>query len=373
MRAVTGARFGVDLYLRLAAERAGDVVCSPWSVLVALAMLAQGARGTTAQEILAALDAQDAGELATRVGRVEQALGQRTADLASAGSLWGQRGIRWEAAFLEVLQREFGAGLREVDYARTEEARLAINAWASERTHERIPEIIPEGLLTPASRLTLVNALYFKAAWATPFSEHATRPQEFHRLDGSVVTVPMMSGDRTVGHAAGPGWVAIDLPYLDDELAMAVVVADTGRFPELEQGLTGAWLSSLLTSFTPGRVSVGLPRWTTRSGAELRESLAALGIRAAFDPSAADFTEMTTQEPLFVSAALHESFVAVDEAGTEAAAVTALLMGRSAVPAPPPRTVVADRPFLYVVHDRPTGTPLFIGRVVDPGTPEPVS
>lgn len=370
--------FSADLYARLAGEAAGDFVCSPYSVFVALGMLAQGARGGTAAEILAALGARDAGELATGIGALERALKQRPAelrrygaeperiDLASASRLWGHRGVRWEPAFLDVLEREFGSGLHQVDHGRPEQARRVINAWASEQTRERIPEILPEGLLTSRTRLASTNALSFKAPWAKPFWENATGPEAFHRLDGSTVAVPMMRVECTAGYAEGPGWVAADLPYQKDEFAMAVVVAEAGRFAELERGLTGAWLGGLLSSFEAGRVGVRMPRWTTRSGADLGRPLAALGVAAAFDPLLADFSGMTTQERLFVSAAVHEGFVAVDEGGTEAAAVTTIAVGVVSAPPPPDHTVVADRPFLYVVHDRPTGTPLFIGRVVDP-------
>ncbi len=178
-----------------------------------------------------------------------------------------------------------------------------------------------------------------------------------------------MRGTVPAGFAKGAGWTAVDLRYARGELAMAVVLPDRGRFAEVEQALDGTWLAKPLTGFAtdpgPGVVRVGLPRWTTRTQAELGEALQALGIRTAFT-DAADLSGITTAEPLTVSAVVHEGFIGVDENGTEAAAATApVMVATSAQPADPP-TLIADRPFLYVVHDLPTGTPLFVGRVLDP-------
>lgn len=378
--------FTAEVYRTLAATQRGNLVCSPFSVAMALGMTVQGARGATAGELLAALhgpagtpleasravarrlNALDVA-LAARAGTVKLADGSTgEVALSSANSLWGQRDLVWEKEFLDLLARNFGTGMHQVDYrTATEQARTAINGWVSEQTRERIPELIARGVLDADSRLTLVNALYLKAPWQIPFQKEATRPAPFTRLDSSTVQAPQMTATIAAGYAAGPGWVAARLPYADGRLAMTVVLPDAGRFAAIEKQLDGAWLAAVHPAMQQTQVQVGLPRWTTRSQASLRDVLEQLGIRQAFT-DAADFSGMTTQERLQISAVVHEAFVAVDEAGTEAAAATAVVMRVTGAPVDPAR-LIADRPFLYLIHDNAAGavpTPLFIGRVLDP-------
>jgi len=371
--------FTADLYREIAAGAGeSNVVCSPYSVAVALGMTVQGARGATERQMLDVLHAGDAASLASGLNGIDAALARRPrevavagepdrVDLAAANALWVQDGVAWRPELLDVLAREFGAGLRTVDYrTQPEPARQAINAWVAERTRERIPQLIAPGLVDRETRLTLVNALWFKAPWRVPFEPYATRPQPFHRLDGSRVDAELMRAEVRAGYVAGAGWQAVVLGYAGEELAMSVVVPDAGRFADVERS-AGTWLPRVLGAHAPERVALSLPRWTSRTGAELTEPLTRLGMPAAFDDDHADFTGFGGDEPLKIGAVVHEGFVAVDEAGTEAAAATAVMMVRAAgLPSPPPRTLVVDRPFLYVIHDVPTRTPLFVGRVLDP-------
>lgn len=376
--------FGVDLYPRIAAAQPGNVAFSPFSVAVALAMTRVGAAGRTAKEMDAVLHASDpavlaAGmnaltlHLAALAGPRRAAVG-RTAQVAldTANSLWGQRGIHWEQPFLDVLARDYGAGVRLVDYEHAADAaRVAINAWTSARTHQRIPQLVPVGRLDAGTRLVLVNAVYLKAPWNVPFEKAATAPGSFTRADGSQVAVPMMSGSLAAArYVTGPGWQAVELPYAGRELAMTVLVPDPGRFPAVA-GASGSGvlradaLHRVLTAGGPVEGQLRLPRWKFRTQVSLEGMLAALGMPSAFG-GAADFSRMTTQEKLAISVVAHEAFVAVDEAGTEAAAATAVALGVSARADGPSVNLVVDRPFLFVIHDTRTATPLFIGRVTDP-------
>jgi serine protease inhibitor len=376
--------FTAELYGQLARTAPGNVACSPYSVAVALAMTLQGAGGATAAELRDVLQADDGERLAAGLGELGAVLATRArkhfplpgevpprVELAAANSLWGQADVVWAPAFLDLLARHFGAGMRPVDFrGAAEPARLAINEWVRDLTRERIPELLQPGLVDVETRLVLVNALYLKAPWQAPFTRALTRPQPFTRLDGSAVEAPMMRDEkRGVGYATGPGWAAVDLPYMGRELAMAVIVPDAGRFADVERAMDGPWLDNVLSSFARSfAVDVGLPRWTTRTPALLNDALSELGMPTAFGPRA-DFGRMTTRGPdLLIDAVVHETFVAVDEDGTEAAAATAVAMRTVAAFLDPP-SLVADRPFLYVIHDVPTRTPLFIGRVTDPTTP----
>jgi serpin B len=369
--------FSADLYGSIAGSSGANLVCSPYSVALALGMTVQGARGSTAEQVLDVLHSTDAAALGAGLNAIDLALASRSGtipgpqgeparlvELASANSLWGQRGVHWQQPFLDVLARDFGTGMRVVDYAKAEAARSAINTWVSKQTRHRIPELVPSRVLTADTRLTLVNALYLKAPWQSPFDPALTRKAPFHRLNASSVSADLMQSTTATGFADGPGWRAVQLPYAKRQLAMTVVIPDTGRFAEVEKAITGEWLTGLLTGFRPEPVDVRLPRWTIRTQAGLTDVLAGLGMPVAFT-EAADFSGMTSEEPLQISAVIHEGFITVDESGTEAAAATAVVM-RAMGAMLPSRTVVADRPFLYLIHDLPTGTPIFVGRVLDP-------
>jgi serine protease inhibitor len=370
--------FSAELFAAVAGSSKANLICSPYSVAVALGMTVQGARGTTARQILDVLHADAAPELAGGLNAVDLALSTRSGtvpgvnggkddrvELSAANSLWGQGGLQWQQPFLDVLARDFGTGMRVVDYGAAEAARVTINAWVSRQTRTRIPELVPNGVIDADTRLTLVNALYFKAPWLTPFETDQTRTAPFHRLDGSTVSTDLMNTSAISRYTSGPGWAAVDLPYALDKLALAVVVPDIGRFAEVEKSLTGDWLTKLLSGFQPVPVQIGLPRWKVRSQIELGDGLAGLGMPVAFT-DAADFSGMTTQERLEIAAVVHEGYIAVDEAGTEAAAATAVVMRAASGMVAPPRSVIADRPFIYVIHDLPTGATLFVGRVLDP-------
>ncbi|MBL7496580.1 serpin family protein [Frankia sp. CNm7] len=370
--------FTADLYRRAAAEP-GNQVCSPYSVAVALGMTRAGARGRTAEEMDAVLhtpagpEALHAGlnalalHVEGRAGEFEQhddSVAEIVLDVAN--SLWGQRNLPWEQPFLDLLARYYGTGMRIVDYVdqqAREGAAKEINAWVSERTHERIPELVASGDLTELTRLVLVNAIYLRAPWLTPFQE--AQPAPFTRADGSVVQAPTMSlVAAQLGYATGPGWQAVDIPYVGGQLAMAVVLPDPGRLAAVEAGLDGSALRGLLTGFRPAMVDLDLPRWKFRRRAYLGEPLEALGMRTAFTGDA-DLSGMTTAEHLLIDKVIHEAFIAVDEQGTEAAAATAVI-ARALSAVATEAHVTVDRPFLFVIHDRETAAPLFVGRVVDP-------
>jgi serpin B len=370
--------FTTDLYREAARATRDNLVLSPYSVFVALAMTRNGARGTTAEEMDAVLHSPGPGRLdpgtnaltahvATRAGRrrgADRAEGR--VGIAVASSLWGQQGTAWRREFLDALAQEYGTGMHLVDYRTdAERARRRINAWTSEHTDGKILDLVPEGALYGLTRLVLVNAIHFKAPWEEPF-ESGTTTRPFRLLDGGRVDVELMSqAFRRADYAEGDGWVAARLPYLGRELAMALVVPDD--LAAFEEGLDGGSLADLLGSLRPvGPVQVDMPRWDFRSRVALKDTLQALGMPTAFEEHRADFTGMTTDQQLLIDQVLHEALVVVDEKGTEAAAATAVVIRTLSAPARPPRSVVADRPYLFVIHDVATATPLFIGRVTDP-------
>ncbi len=337
------------LYAALAAAP-GNLALSPHSVAVALNLTAYGARGRTRDEILAVVD-----------GAGQPVDGTEWVELSSANRLFGQEGLAWQPDLADLLA--------EVDYADPEAARRVINEWTSAQTHGRIPEIVPEGVLDTESLLVLVNALYLKAAWAEPFQATATADADFHLADGTVARVPTMLGYVGAQVGAGEGWRSARLAYVGGTLAMTLVLPDPGRMAEVEALVAERGWSTVLDATAYERLQLRLPRFTVRASARLRELLISLGMATAFGDDA-DFSGLTTDEQLKISEVLHQTFVAVDELGTEAAAATAVAMQRATGMPVEPVPFVVDRPFLFAVHAQshtvPDGTPLFLGRVVDP-------
>ena len=366
--------FGLDLY-RAVAKGQTNVVLSPTSIALALAMARAGARGQTAAEMDRVMRGLASDEHAGWLNALDQALAARSGtfkddsgqDLAVAlrivNAPFAQQGMPLEKAYLEALASRYGAGLRLVDYvAATEAARKQINGWVDGETEHRIPELLASGVLTPDSRLTLVNAIYLRAPWLTAFSAEATKPEAFTRADGSTVEVPMMSTSAAMRHAAGTGWRAVEIPYIGDSLAMTVIVPDD--LAAYEQALTAEQLTSITAALAETQVALTLPKFSIETKAELADVLAALGMPSAFDERA-DFSGITTAEKLEISDVIHQANIDVDEKGTEAAAATAVVMRATAMPAEPV-TVRVDRPFLFALRDVPTGAILFLGRVADP-------
>jgi serine protease inhibitor len=369
--------FGLDLF---AAVRAGapasNIVLSPTSVAIALAMARAGARGQTATQMDTVLYSLGADDHAAAINALDAALNGRSgtfraADgqqheltLAVANAPFAQRDYAWEQSFLDALASRFGAGVRLVDYKTDAEgARQQINAWVADQTRQRIPELIGQGVLDDLTRVVLVNAIYLKAPWAWPFQSEATADGPFTRLDGSTVTVPMMGQTNPFPYAAGDGWRAVELPYVDGNLALTLILPDD--FGSFASSFDVSQLEEIATSLAEQEVDVMLPRFSFETKADLVPVLTALGMPNAFVLGTADFSGITSEEPLYISSVIHQANISVDEQGTEASAATEVAIAAGAAPGGPPQ-VHLDRPFLFALRDRDTGAVLFLGQVIDP-------
>ena len=375
--AVTGATsvdaFGFDLYRKMAATP-GNLVFSPASVALALAMAEPGARGETAAQMDAVLHIGSGASGGNGLGALDGALGNvsgqfpdaegvaRDVTLRIANATFGQSGMPIQQAYLDALASRFGAGLRLVDYSHDAAgACKLIDDWVGDQTEKRIPKLLDQ--LDPATRLVLVNAIYLKAPWLEPFVKEATADADFTLLDGKTVRVPMMSDASVRDYAAGAGWQAADLAYVGGSLAMTVVVPDD--LASFEKGLDAATFAAIEKAMQPTSMDLAMPRFTTETKMELKDILAALGMPLAMDPDRADFSGITSAERLVITHVVHQANISVDEKGTEAAATTAVVMA-TATAAPVRVNLRLDRPFVFAIRDTKTGAILFLGRIVDP-------
>ena len=367
--------FAFDLYQLLRQEN-NNVFFSPYSISQALAMTYAGARGDTEKQMSDTLHfvlSQD------RLHPVFNGLdielskrgeGARGKDgegfrLNIVNAIWGQEDYRFLAEFLDVLAENYGAGLRTLDFVNAPEAsRITINDWVSEQTESRIEDLIPEGAIDALTRLVLTNAIYFNAAWQFPFNEDATADGPFYLLDGGEVIVPMMTQTESFGYTAGDDYQAVALPYDGHELSMVILLPREGRFETFESSMDYQVIKGIISDLGNQQVNLTMPKFEFESQFSLKKALTAMGMPVAFSADA-DFSGMTGKRDLAIDDVLHKAFVSVDEAGTEAAAATAVIMTLTAVPAPPV-VVTVDRPFIFLIRDIETGAILFVGRVVNP-------
>jgi serpin B len=369
--------FAFDLYQALKAKD-GNLFYSPHSISVALAMTYAGARGETAEQMATTLQfllEQDGlhpafnwldVELASR-GEGAQGKDGEGFRLNIVNAIWGQKDYEFLSEFLDVLAENYGAGLRILDFVNeTEESRLAINDWVSDQTEGRIEDLIPEGVITLLTRLVLTNAIYFNAAWEYPFDEDITADAPFYLLDGGQVTVPMMKQTESFGYADGEDCQAVELLYDGQELSMVILLPAPGDFETFEEDFQVDKVSDIMSGLQLTEVALTMPKFEFDSEFSLKDTLADMGMPVAFS-TGADFSGMTGKRDLYIAEVVHKAFVSVDEAGTEAAAATAVPMELTAVPEPPVE-VTLDRPFIFLIRDIDTGAILFVGRVLNPGT-----
>lgn len=371
--------FALSLYHLLSAENTANLFYSPYSISVALAMTYAGARGETEQQMANALHFSLPQE---RLHAAFNALDQQLTNLAQgtqgseegkgfrlhiANALWGQQGFEFLNEFLDTLAQNYGAGLRLVDFsANPEAARQVINQWVSDQTEEKIQNLIPQGVLDPLTRLVLTNAIYFNAAWQYPFQKEATTEEPFFLLNGEKVTVAMMKLNKSLLYAEGADFQLVSLPYEGGSIEMVVILPQAGQFEALRAKIDPAWLTEALAQRQSHTVNLSMPRFNVESDFSLVNALSALGMPAAFQPDQADFSGMDGRRDLYIGEVLHKAYVNVDEAGTEAAAATAVIMELTAALPEQPVIMTINRPFLFLIREVQSGAVLFVGQVTHP-------
>jgi serpin B len=361
-------RFALDLYAELRGA-GGNLFLSPFSISTALAMTYAGAAGITEREMR---DVLHLGQGPERTHALFQALlssldrgialgGYR---LDVANGIWAQAGSPFRDEYLDTVRERYLARIESADFVRAAEAvRGEINRWVAEKTAGRIEELFPPGSLNDLTRLVLANAIYFKGKWDAPFDPKLTRSRSFHLDANRRVEVPMMSQHGTFGFASFDGVEVLEMPYTGKDLSMIFMLpSGVEGLWDLEARMTFEELDRWVSGTAPRPVDVSIPRFHVESEFALSQPLSALGMPSAFDAGLADFSRMTGERDLSVSAVLHKAYVDVNEEGTEAAAATGVVVETTSVPP----EFVADHPFLFLIRDNVTGSVLFLGRVTDP-------
>jgi len=384
--------FAFDLYQAIRVTE-GNLLYSPYSMSLALAMAYAGARDTTERQMTEVLHfTLPQEDFHPALQTLSLVVASRSTDpkvqLTIANSLWAQTGYSFLPDFLDLLAENYDAAPRDVDFLGAPgQACSAINDWVSHETEGKIQYVLDPGVITSDTRLVLANAIYFKADWFHRFPVGATRDGPFYLLDGSEVIVSMMEQEEDFRYTSGEGYQAIELPYSGKELSMLILTPkeaaersdswlpgpptplpsgpiDPVHFEEFERSLDAERFASIDADLRSTTVHLIMPKFTYESSFNLKDTLADMGMPDAFTRYVADFSGMDGTRLLYISDVIHKAFVAVDEKGTEAAAVTAVPFATGLPPEPVQLTI--DCPFIFLIRDVETGTILFVGRVLDP-------
>lgn len=352
--------FAQDLYGKLPAD--GNLIFSPTSIQTAMAMTMSGANGGTrsALEKSLHLNFEDSDQA---MGAWLNALNApaETHTLRVSNRIWPAKDLGLKSEYLTLSAELYGVQPEQLNYQEPEAARTTINTWVSEQTQDRIPELIPAGAITPATRLVLTNAVYFLADWERQFNANDTAERMFHTDANEGIMVPFMNaqGLQKVGTIAGAQTLV--MPYAGGKQEMVLVL------PNADKSIADfgpATLIEAAASVTSQMTKLALPKVEMNWNQSLGGPLVALGMGPAFSDEA-DFSKIS-DEDLLISEVVHQAFLKMDEKGTEAAAATAVMMRATSMPPPPQVTLTVDRPYLFAIRDIESGALLFVGRVEDP-------
>jgi serpin B len=365
-------QFALDLYSKFK-DQEGNIFFSPYSISTALAMTYEGARGETASEMQSVLHIPaDPGARRPPFASIYNDINApvKSYTLSTANALWAQEGYEFLEDYTTTVETYYGGRVTNLDFAGNPEAsRQTINSWVEDQTNDKIKDLIPQGALDSLTRLVLTNAIYFKGTWELQFDEANTRDEPFYTTPVQTVTASMMrltgSDDAVFPYAEdGDNVQILELPYEGDDLSMLIILPEKGKpVPALTPEKLTDWRALLVEQ----RVDIYIPKFKFETKYFLADTLAGMGMPAAFAAGAADFSGMDGTRELFIQSVIHQAFVEVNEEGTEAAAATGVVVGLTAMPEEPVIPVFrADHPVLFIIQQKDTGNILFMGRVSDP-------
>jgi serpin B len=343
-------------------DRGANVFISPLSASMALGMTMNGAAGTTYDAMHSTLRFGDLSR--TEVNESYKSLIDllrgldKSTQFLIANSIWYEQTWPFRQEFLTESKSYFDAEVKGLDLTKPASAD-AINSWVSEATSKKIPKIIDS--FDGDEVMFLINAIYFKGIWESQFEKSKTVDAPFHALDGTSASVPLMSQMNPLRRGFGTDYVAIDLPYGNSAFTMMVVLPNQGvDINAFTESLTEAKWNAIDAGMSKGEIGIMLPRFKLDWKKTLNDQLKALGMEVAFDDRAADFSRMSSSPTrLVITDVIQKTFVDVNEEGTEAAAATSVGMAPTSLPL----TIRVDRPFIFAIRERLSGTILFIGKI----------
>ena len=363
--------FALNFY-RSNKEGSENLFFSPYSISLAFAMTYTGSKNETEKQISNTMCFRlPQSRLHPTFNYLDANLMRKTNTnyiLRIVNATWGQLGYDFKQTFLDGLAQNYGVGMRAVDFAKDPNTvRENINKWVAQETENKILNLIPDGAISSATRLVLVNAIYFYADWVNQFKKDRTTQASFTNIGGDVATVSMMHQTAVYGYTASNGqYQAIEMLYKGKDISMVAILPVAGTEAAFHQ-FESVWLKrtqlmSIVSMLSQQQVELTLPKFKIEWGGSIVSTLKKLGMTNAFDTQA-DFSGIDGTTQLYISDALHKAYISVDEKGTEAAAATAVIMDLTSAPIVD-TTMVLNRPFIFLIRERSSGTILFIGRTM---------
>lgn len=364
--------FAVGLFKKLT-DSEDNLIVSPHSIATCFGMAYAGARGSTEREIADVLNFNyPPSGFHSVLHDLNSALSSRAGvDLRIANGCWRQREMRWEQAFLDTLATWYEADLDSLNFAADPAAASGvINQWVEDHTAGLLTDLLPPGAVDGSTVLVLANTVYFLAEWLWPFDPDYTHIASFLKLNASEVNVPFMMGEAHIPYLDGGDYVAIEMPYKEEQASMIFILPDSGGYEAFEDTFTVATFNDIAGKLHGGYnhcVILQLPKFGFYSRFDLNQTLKEMGITDAYTPGVADFSGMDGSDDgsPWLDFVLHKAYLMINEYGTLAFAGTA--MGFSVGIC---ESFYAGRPFIFAIQDVQTGTILFIGRVLDPSVGE---
>ncbi|MAH43302.1 proteinase IV [archaeon] len=364
-------QFTSDLYSKLLETEEGNIFFSPYSITSAFAMTYEGARGTTAEEIKQVFYFPDE-EIVLRssYARLFNLINKpdKSYQLSTANALWAQEDYPFLEEYLSIIENYYGGETTNLDIeGDIEGSRQTINKWVEDQTYNKIKDLIPKGILKPTTRLVLTNAIYFKGTWLNQFDPKNTREMNFYVSDTETVTANMMylvPKENKFNYAETDNLQLLELPYEGEEISMMVILPKTGKMPLVESNFTSDNLELWKNSMTDQKVTIYLPKFKFKTNYFMVPTFKDMGMVSAFRAPPADFSGLDGTKTLKIQEIIHQAFVEVNEEGTEAAAATAVVIGKESASINP--IFKADRPFIFIIQEKSTGAILFLGKVMDP-------
>ena len=385
------SEFAFNFYKELATstEDSKNIIFSPLSIYVAFAMLKVGARQNTEhemdkvmkwQQLIEGSSAVDGHEAVKSLLSEVFAPLEKNNTISIANKVWMQKYFCAVSCddFISKLQKYYDSAMGELNFVReAEKSRQEINKWVEDKTNNKIKDLFPRGSISSLTRFVLANAIYFKGKWKNQFDKKNTVMKDFNTFSGKdggkVKKVPTMYQNARVyasGYAPASKYQLLELPYESEQLSMLIILPPTiDDFRALEKSLSTAQLNKMLGElyeYPTAKLDIHLPKFKFTTSLQLNSNLQKLGMKDVFDRAKADLSGITGYKGMYVSTALHKAFISVDEEGTEAAAATGIAIELASLP----YQFTVNRPFIYMIRHNPTGTVLFMGRIMDPTSEE---
>lgn len=365
-------RFTFEIYRYLAAKSRNSIFISPYSISSALSMTYAGAEGKTAGEMerILHLDTEIHRSMAALINAINSVPGD-TATVKTANALWPAISENLLDGYTKKVQRFYEASLMPLDYrVKLKEAQTTINNWVAKETEGKIKDLIADGSLKRDTMLVLTNAVYFKSDWMNKFDPQNSRAMPFYISSSETVpTVMMTKTDKEVMYSKESDLEIAEIPYSNNRFSMVILLPQKGaKLDKIEKNLSNLKFTEWTAFLAPQKVRLTIPKFQTEQSFDLGQTLRGMGMTSAFKAGKADFSGMNGKKNLYIGAAIHKTFLAVGEEGTEAAAATAVIMTKTSFTQDSEETIEfkADRPFIYIIKDNQTGAILFIGRYTKP-------